>query len=234
MKNKFYKVGGAVRDEYLAKRFPDGGFKPKDIDFAVETESFDAMREAILAKGGKIFLETPKYFTIRANVPELGSADYVLCRKDGAYTDGRHPDSVSIGTIFDDLARRHFTCNAMAVDMDTGAVLDPHDGMSDLNYGILRAVDNAVDRMNEDKLRAFRAWRFTITKDFEMALALQEAVLSVEDFSSVSTERIRDEVAKAFKHDSIGAMRALLFHFPNLTRVIEERGLWFEPTSKAK
>lgn len=229
---KFYKVGGAVRDSILlaSGRFPN--IKVKDFDFAVEAPSFDAMREAIIAKGGKIFLETLKFLTIRANVPELGSADYVLCRKEGAYNDGRHPSTVSVGTILDDLARRDFRCNAIAIDCETGAMIDPHNGQEDLQYGILRAVGNASDRLNEDKLRVFRAVRFTITKQFEMDNDLREAVLEVNDFSGVSTERIREELKSMMAFDSEKTMRDLLFHYPNLWRVIFERGIWFEPTTK--
>jgi len=84
MNVKFYQVGGSVRDKIM-------GIKPHDIDFAIGAESFGAMREAILAMGGKIFLEMEKFFTIRANLPELGSADFVLTRKDGSYSDGRRP-----------------------------------------------------------------------------------------------------------------------------------------------
>jgi tRNA nucleotidyltransferase (CCA-adding enzyme) len=160
---RFFQVGGSVRDKLL-------GVKSKDIDYAVECESFDAMREAILAKGGKIFVETPQYFTIRANVPVLGATDYVLCRKDGAYSDGRRPDSVEVGTIFDDLARRDFTVNAIAIDTETGALIDPHGGAQDLTARVLRCVGNPVDRFNEDRLRIFRAARFSLTKGLTVHL----------------------------------------------------------------
>ena len=87
MTNRIFEVGGSIRDGIL-------GLKSKDRDFCVETDSFESMRNIIVNLGGKVFLETPEHFTIRANVPQLGSADYVLCRKEGEYTDGRHPDWV--------------------------------------------------------------------------------------------------------------------------------------------
>lgn len=126
MNVKFYQVGGSVRDKIM-------GIKPHDIDFAIGAESFGAMREAILARGGKIFLEMEKFFTIRANLPELGSADFVLTRKDGSYSDGRRPDGVTVGTILDDLARRDFTMNAIAINVETGDILDPFDGTGDIH-----------------------------------------------------------------------------------------------------
>lgn len=222
---KFFQVGGSVRDKYL-------GIPAKDIDYAVETESFDSMRDAILARGGKIFLETPQYFTIRAHVPNLGATDYVLCRKDGIYKDGRHPESVTVGTIADDLARRDFTCNAIAIDTDTLEVLDPYNGINDATSGILRAVRDAKERLNEDKLRAFRALRFYITKEFDLDSELRNAILDLQDFSGVSTERIREELNKMFKYNSRKSMMELTLQFPNLARVVFERGIWFKPTTE--
>ena len=156
MKNiKFYQVGGSVRDDLL-------GFPSKDIDYSVEAPSFEAMKSEIVNRGGEIFLEKPEYLTIRANVPNMGACDYVLCRKDGAYYDGRRPESVEIGTIRDDLARRDFTVNAMAINED-GELIDPHGGKVDLLHKTLRCVGNAHERFSEDYLRMLRAIRFCIT-----------------------------------------------------------------------
>ena len=91
MNAKFFQVGGCVRDRLM-------GVPCHDIDFSVEAESFEAMREAILERGGTIYLDTPEFFTIRAKEPGLGTVDFVLCRKEGAYSDGRHPDKVEMGT----------------------------------------------------------------------------------------------------------------------------------------
>lgn len=223
---KFYQVGGSVRDAIL-------GVKSKDIDFAVEAESFDAMREAIMQGGGKIFLETPQYLTIRAHMPELGDADYVLCRKDGEYKDGRRPETVEVGTILDDLARRDFTMNAIAIDRtDTGGLVDPYDGQGDIKLKLIRCVGDAKQRFAEDKLRVFRAIRFAVTKGFRIEHATNLAIQEVNDFSGVSTERIRDELFKMFKADSVQAMNLLTFEYPYLLRIIQERDIWFKPTTE--
>lgn len=227
MNIKFFQVGGCVRDTFI-------GVPSKDIDFAVEAPSFDAMREAIIAKGGKIFLETPKFLTIRAMVPKLGSADYVLCRKDGDYTDGRRPDSVTIGTILDDLARRDFTMNAIALDVENETVpIDPFDGLRDIADKIIRCVGDAKQRFAEDKLRVFRSVRFSVTKGFTIHSYTANCMSEVNDFSGVSTERIREELVKMFKVDSFKSFRILDNEFPNLGRVVQERGLWFKPTSES-
>jgi tRNA nucleotidyltransferase (CCA-adding enzyme) len=223
----FYRVGGWVRDAILRVR-------SKDVDFAVEAESFDAMRAAIVERGGKIFLETPEFFTIRANVPELGAADYVLARKDGDYTDGRRPDNVEIGTISDDLARRDFTMNAIAMTEDNQLV-DPHGGVADIEARIIRAVGSPVKRLGEDKLRAFRAVRFSITKGFSIESALADAIvnLHIEDFDGVSTDRIRDEVMKMFVHDTHQTVMLLTTTYFTLWQTMLKRGIWLKPTSES-
>lgn len=224
---KFWKVGGAVRDTFL-------GRKSKDIDFAVEAPSFDAMREAILAKGGKIFLETPDCFTIRAKVPELGAADFVLCRKDGPHSDGRHPDFVTVGTILDDLARRDFTMNAIALDPESGALLDPHKGQADIADKLIRCVGDPFKRLNEDRLRIIRALRFMVQLGFAIhghTASAIEAIIRVEGdktFEAISTNRIRDELFKMFSVDTCQSI-TLLKHF-NIITLLRLRGIWLKPT----
>jgi tRNA nucleotidyltransferase/poly(A) polymerase len=226
----FWKVGGAVRDSLL-------GVQAKDVDFAVEAPSFDAMREAIVARGGKIFLETPEFFTIRAKVPNLGASDFVLCRKDGAYRDGRHPESVEVGTILDDLRRRDFTMNAIAISADTGLIYDPLNGREDIHNRIIRAVGLPLDRFKEDRLRVFRAIRFAVQKGFAIEVNTAWAMTKVirmdwQAFKGVSTERIREELLKMFAADWIGAFNML--NSFELLPMIEERGIWLKPTTEAR
>lgn len=213
---KYYLVGGAVRDKLLGLK------NPKDLDYAVETSSYEAMRADILARGGEIFLETPQYFTIRAKMPVLGAADYVLCRKDGAYSDGRHPDDVSIGTIYNDLARRDFTVNAMAIDSDNGEILDPHLGRLDIAEKVIRCVGNPEDRFNEDALRMLRAIRFSITKGFKLHSSIISILGDVQfanKLKNVSIERIREELVKCYKHDTYATI-LLLHTFPAIERIV--------------
>jgi tRNA nucleotidyltransferase (CCA-adding enzyme) len=223
---KFYKVGGSVRDSLLGKT-------SKDIDYAVEAPSFEAMREAILDREGEIFLEKPEYLTIRARVPALGACDFVLCRKDGSYYDGRRPESVSPGTILDDLARRDFTMNAMAVDED-GVMIDPHGGQADMKKGLIRCVGKAEDRFTEDGLRMLRAVRFHITKELVLNLDI-DILLMDEHFIStrlfgVSVERVREELDKCFKYDTMHTLKCLEV-YPDLKRVVFGNGkLWLKPT----
>lgn len=233
---KFYQVGGCVRDR---RRGID---KPKDIDFAVVAPSYDVMLSAVEARCSKVFRDNDgapigaKFFTVRGIDPEFGAVDFVLARKDGPSLDGRHPEFVEPGTIFDDLARRDFTVNAMAEDAETGALIDPHRGAVDLAAGMLRFVGNPTERLREDALRAFRGVRFQITKGLTLDHVAAAAIrgLYADEFDAVSTERIREELHKCFAHDTARALRSLMMEFPNLLSLALERGLWLKPTVEAK
>ena len=226
MTNRIFEVGGSIRDRLL-------GIKPHDIDFCVETDSFESMRNIILNLGGKVFLETPEHFTIRANVPQLGSADYVLCRLEGPYSDGRHPDWVKVGNLNDDLARRDFTMNAIAEDVITREQFDPHNGWSDIDARLVRCVGNPYARFNEDALRVIRALRFAVTKECRIeentSIAAYNFVHdSPHKFKATSTPRIREEVLKMFTFNSFRSYD-LLKDF-GLLWLLQERGIWLKPT----
>ncbi len=228
---RFFRVGGCVRDGLL-------GIPTKDIDFSVEAPSFEAMAEAVVARCTKVFMDNDgfvgeKYFTIRGLDPELGAVDFVLARKDGPSTDGRRPDFVEPGTILDDLARRDFTVNAMAMT-DDGELLDPHNGQADLKTKTLRFVGFAQDRLKEDALRAFRGVRFEITKGFRLDKDASMSINSMgkADFDAVSTERIREELLRCFAHDTRHTLN-VLDGFPLLLNLSLDRGLWLRPTSEA-
>ena len=128
-----------------------------------------------------------------------GTWEVTTLRSEGSYGDGRRPDQVEFGqSIEDDLARRDFTINAMAIDSD-GDVIDPYDGMSDLRAGVLRAVGEASERLGEDGLRIMRAYRFLDSTGGmrDMESSLRSAVrgnLSMLD--GVSRERIGMEMER--------------------------------------
>jgi tRNA nucleotidyltransferase (CCA-adding enzyme) len=225
-----YLVGGAVRDQLL-------GVKPKDLDFVVLAPSFQEMEAQLIAEGAKIFVSKPEYLTVRCHHPLYGAADFACARKDGTYSDGRHPDSTSITTsLKEDLARRDFTVGAMAQDMKTKEIIDPFGGQEDLKKKYLRFVGNPLDRLTEDKLRAFRALRFMLTKQLALLATEGSAIksFSAQEFDSVSTERIREELLKMCAVSSKATFQLLYIHFENLGEVVDKRGLWFKPTTEAK
>lgn len=230
---RLFEVGGHVRDHFL-------GIQSKDVDIAVEANSYEHMRAYVQEHTKKIFVEKPEFFTIRALGHDNLPKDYVLCRKDSAYSDSRRPDSVSIGTIFDDLARRDFTINAMARSLEDGSILDPYNGQAHLKTKELVCVGNTFDRMNEDPLRILRAIRFAITKGFKPNMELRKIFLScdwAEKLSSVSRERVREEMFKCFKHDSIKTMQFLgrkEMVCEGMLNAIFADDLWLLPTMQEK
>lgn len=227
---KAFEVGGCVRDELL-------GVPSKDIDFAVEAESFEAMESEIKAAGLRVVLSTPEFFTVRA-VGEFrghkGGLDFVLCRKDGPTADGRRPEFVEPGTLLDDLARRDFTVNAMAKAAD-GSLVDPFGGQSDLATKTLRFVGKASERLAEDSLRALRALRFSVTKGFSLAHSTRVALdtMDVSTLAAVSVERRREEMLKMFQHDTMASLDLLCHDMrPEFTEAVFAGGLWLMPTLK--
>jgi len=234
---QFAEVGGAVRDKFL-------GVNSKDVDFvAVPTQKFDTADDAFNAlvahlkeTGFKVFLETPQFFTVRVQVPDghplkerTNVADFVLARKDGPSSDGRRPDFVLPGTLMDDLERRDFTVNAMAILDDE--LIDPFGGREDLDNRLIRFVGNPNDRIAEDGLRVMRALRFLITKSgFTLERETFQAINSnfaAEMLMKVSVERIREELEKMFSADSVGTMKLLfqVFSLNSLQDAIFRDGL---------
>jgi len=239
---EIYKVGGCVRDEIL-------GIDSKDIDFtfvldrldqSVES-GFQQMTEWMEAEGYQIFLSTPDCFTIRAKFPKGDPheglvADFVLARKEVGYVPDTRQPILELGTLEDDLVRRDFTLNAMAVDYD-GNLIDLFGGKKDLAEGILRTPLPASQTMMEDPLRFLRGMRFGITKDFVFHPDILDAMKQPDILEKlekvVSAERIREEVFKMMKHDTVLTLE--LFReteewLPGFTALVFGRGLWLKPT----
>jgi tRNA nucleotidyltransferase/poly(A) polymerase len=220
---KVYEVGGCVRDYLL-------GVPTKDVDFVVIGPSYEAMRAHLLSEGFDIFRETPEYLTIRCGVPEdhplrkvTKDADFVLARKDGAYSDGRRPDEVEPGTLADDLARRDFTVNALARDPLTGEVIDLHNGIDDLAARLLVFVGDAETRISEDGLRILRGMRFAITKGFTInEPEVYNTPKSADLLREVSTDRVAVELNKMLAYDTLATLQ-MLEQFPHVRDAVFSR-----------
>lgn len=226
---RIYQVGGSVRDEIM-------GVPSNDIDYAVEAPSYNAMRDYIVnERGGHIFLENPEFVTIRARIGKVTS-DFVLCRKDGAYSDGRHPDTITAGTIYDDLARRDFTMNAIAKDED-GNYIDPFNGIADIEERVIRCVGRAEDRIREDYLRLLRAARFAITKDMAVHIDIRRMFADREVVSklrsTVSQDRIRQELGKMFAYDTPATIQFFGYYY-DLSAMCFADSIWLKPTSEKR
>lgn len=230
---KYYKVGGCVRDEVM-------GVQSKDIDYVCVADDisrpvndlFNEMYTDLLNKGYEIFLSTPDCFTIRAKLGKETS-DFVLARKEIGYIDGTRKPILVAGTLYDDLVRRDFTVNAIAED-DEGNYRDFFGGIEDIKNSILRTPLSAEITFNEDPLRILRAIRFSITKGFKMNDEIIEVIHYFDyesKFKVVSTERIREELTKCFKADTLTTLKILSI-FVKLRDYIFKTNIWLKPTTK--
>jgi tRNA nucleotidyltransferase (CCA-adding enzyme) len=200
---KIYKVGGCNRDDII-------GRPSNDIDYSVEADSYETMKEYIL-QSYKIVYEQPHYFTIKA-YKEKNMYDFVLCRKDEKYKDGRHPESVKQGNILDDLSRRDFTMNSIAVCIESGKMIDPYNGIEDIKNRIIRCTGNTHIRLNEDVLRLVRAFRFHIVLDFEIDTDIILYFWDtnyIKKLELISKERIVSELSKCFAFNTMKTIKTL-------------------------
>lgn len=221
-----YEVGGKVRDELL-------GLSSKDIDYAVEALSWEHMRTWVTKNTKQVFLEKPEFLTIRALTHTNDAVDFVMCRKDGAYSDSRRPDEVTPGTIYDDLARRDFTVNAIAKNLATGEYLDPWNGRRDIYLKRLSCVGDTMDRLSEDPLRVVRAIRFWVTKnlipDSDLRYCLQGHHWQ-NQLQAISVNRRREELERCLKADTIKTISIISSLNSTILDGLFSDGLWLKPT----
>lgn len=189
-----YLVGGCVRDMFL-------GRTPKDWDIAT-----DATPEILQ----KLFTESVyenQFGTVGVKTnsrdEKLKVVEVTTFRIEGCYTDQRHPDAVRFAkTIEEDLSRRDFTVNAMALEISDlkiklGGLVDPHGGVRDLKEKVIRTVGDSARRFEEDALRLMRAVRFAAELEFTLEKATAAAIHNHAGLLEViAKERIRDELIK--------------------------------------
>jgi tRNA nucleotidyltransferase/poly(A) polymerase len=197
---------------------------------------FGILNEYLKAEGFEIFLVTDHCFTIRAKFPKdhvySGVADFVMARKEVGYIPGTRTPIIKPGTLYDDLERRDFTLNALAKNED-GKIIDYFDGIKDLKDGILRTPLDTIETFNDDPLRILRAIRFSITKGFTIPNDMWHDIYHYDYQTKmyvVSDERIREELYKCFKFDTLETLEKLR-QFPHLTEYIfRDNKLWLKPT----
>jgi tRNA nucleotidyltransferase/poly(A) polymerase len=184
-------VGGAVRGLYL-------GIPPKDWDLATEATPDQVSRifKRVIPTGIKHGTVT---VLDRGNHYEI-----TTFRTEGKYSDFRRPDSINFtASLEEDLKRRDFTVNAMAVDIESGVLFDPNDGARDCRDGIIRALGNPEERFNEDGLRILRAVRFSGQLNFTIETRTFEGMKACSsNLEHISRERIRDELEKILKTET--------------------------------
>jgi len=181
-------VGGCVRDLLM-------GRPHADWDLATSALPQEVMR--IFPRTIPTGIDHGTVTVMVGKVP----IEVTTLRGEGAYTDGRRPDSVHfVSDLEEDLARRDFTVNAIAMDPADLAVIDPFGGQKDLEKKVLRAVGDARARFSEDGLRVLRAARFVATLEFDLDPDTFAAIEpTLDTFRKVSPERVRDEWVKTMK-----------------------------------
>ena len=193
-----YMVGGFVRDRLLNKPV-------QDIDIATSATPADVMR---------LFPHTVATGLQHGTVTVVMSGrgfEVTTFRREGKYTDHRRPDHVEfVDSLQEDLSRRDFTINAMAMDVD-GEVIDPFGGREDLAAGILRCVGDARERFREDGLRMLRCIRFAANYRLQIESAAWSAILELGSLlAMIAMERVRIELTKTVAGpDPVRGMRLL-------------------------
>lgn len=177
-------AGGCVRDQLLA-------IEPKDYDIATDAKPQQVLAlfpnsDAIGAHFGVILVK------FKGNGFEVATF-----RKDGTYTDNRHPSEVSFSSPEEDASRRDFTVNGMFEDPETGEIIDYVGGKADLAQKSLRAIGDAQQRFQEDALRLMRAIRFAAKLDFQIEPTTWDAICqNAPLLKSISVERIHAELSQ--------------------------------------
>jgi tRNA nucleotidyltransferase (CCA-adding enzyme) len=180
-----FLVGGAIRDMLL-------GRPSTDYDIATDTlpQEVMGMFRRVIPTGIKHGTVTVLFRGLRFEVTTF--------RIDREYLDGRRPDSVEFTpSIEEDLRRRDFTINAIAYDLDSHRILDPHDGRGDLHRRVIRAIGDPLERFREDGLRPVRACRFAAQFGFTVEPATFAAIpAALDTVAKVASERIREELVR--------------------------------------
>jgi len=194
---EIYIVGGVVRDVLLSRQLSDWDF------------TTNATPEQIMKLLPDSFYDN-RFGTVGVKALEGKPFEITTFRTESGYSDGRHPDTVEWGkTLEEDLSRRDFTINAMALKRVSGTaqgsvfeLIDPYQGEKDVQNRLLRAVGQAQERFSEDALRMMRAVRIAA----QLRFAIEESTFSAiqkkaELLNQVSAERIREELLKIMASD---------------------------------
>ena len=204
-----YVVGGCVRDSIL-------GREPHDWDICTSMLPGKLLVE-FEEKGYRVIPTGLQHGTITVH---LNGNNYEITtfRRDGEYSDGRHPDTVEFTSdLIYDLERRDFTINAMAYNSEEGLV-DPYCGYEDIQDRRIRCVGNPDDRFQEDGLRILRALRFSVQLNFFIDEFTEMSMLDNKELiNNISIERINSEFVKMIDAEYISS-----FVIYSYNRIISE------------
>ena len=188
-----YLVGGSVRDALM-------GRLGHDLDFTTDARPDDT--EAILRQHTHATWDIGRAFgTIGAQIDDW-VVEVTTYRADAYHPDSRKPEIVYGETLEDDLIRRDFTVNAMALHAATRTFSDPYAGLTDIVSGILRTPFPPERSFSDDPLRMMRAARFTSQLGFTVTNEVRAAMTDMASrIEIISAERVRDELSKTLLTD---------------------------------
>ena len=196
-----YVIGGFVRDHFLKRT-------SKDIDIVTVGSGIDLAKKVASLLGNTKVSVFKNYGTAQLRYKNL-EIEFVGARRESYRKDSRKP-IVETGTLSDDQNRRDFTINALAISLNRdnyGALIDPFNGIADIENKIIRTPSDPEITYSDDPLRMIRAIRFATQLDFTIEQISFEAITKMKDrIEIVSKERITDELNKILlsKHPSIG------------------------------
>ena len=222
-----YMVGGSVRDMVMGK-------EPSDFDITA-----NALPEEIIEcfEGKKMVLSGMKHGTV-APIINHEAIEITTYRVDGEYKDSRRPEEVFFTrSLTEDLKRRDFTVNAMAMDKNFN-IIDHYGGRADIENKVIRCVGEAEKRFSEDALRIMRGLRFSSVLGFSIEEETKKAILKLYPLlSNIAKERIFTELKKLVTGENAGEILSdykdvFLFIMPLLSSITENK--FFENAKKVK
>lgn len=229
-----YIVGGAVRDLILKRA-------TKDWDFTTDATPEQTMKifsENFLEQSSQknSTLGEPFYnnqFGTVGIFSTLGVLEITTMRKESTYEDFRRPSEIEwTNKLVEDLKRRDFTINALALDLNQN-IIDPFLGKHDINNKVIKAVGDPNKRFNEDALRLMRAIRFASQLNFQIEESTYQAIKNnTELITKISWERIRDELFKILASENprkgiellreMGLLKLILPELENCFGIVQE------------
>ena len=225
---RLYLVGGVVRDRLL------GVDRTPDLDLTTDAPP-DRIRELVDGVADAVWFQGERFGTVGMRLGDM-TMEITTHRAEAYMGDSRKPVVRFSTDLYEDLARRDFTVNAIAVEVAERSLHDPHDGRADLRRGILRTPLSPEESFSDDPLRMLRAARFVARYGLVPVEGLIGAARSlVGRMAIVSAERIRDELFRLLEVEDpstgvhlleeIGLLDGLLPEVAALDAAVRNRAL---------
>lgn len=210
-----FVVGGAVRDLYMNKT-------PKEFDLATSLHPL-----TVKSLFSRVIETGIKHGTVTI-LTKNGKYEITTYRTEFGYSDFRRPDKVEFqSSLEEDLKRRDFTMNALALNVKELSIIDLHNGISDIDQKLIRAIGNPVQRFTEDGLRPIRAIRFKTVLGFEIEENTYKAIYQTRQvIQKIAVERFREELYKILETSKplVGIQDLLCNQIFSLFLSIQETG----------